>query len=164
MGLGAVIEQEGIDNHGVWVPFEDGSIDIAAVGNPEYNAKRIQLEKQYRRKHNIAANKDLPEEVGEEMQRRAIFGTVCKGWKGEPFVYDAAEFPAIQEAMLREFQQSIAPPPQPPNGNGKGLLPFTEGNFLWYCELSRRFRKTVFAHASDDGTFDKANLDILGKT
>lgn len=163
MGLGAVIEQEGIDNHGVWVPFEDGGIDIAAVGNPEYNAKRIRLEKVYRKKSNTPANKDLPEEVGEEMQRRAIHDTVCKGWRGNPFTFDPVEFEAIQAQMLADFKAPVPPPPNLPEG-GKGLLPFTEANFLWYCELSRRFRKAVFGYASDDGTFDKANLDILGKT
>ena len=161
----AVIETEEIENHGVWVPIGKGAgnqINVAAVGNPAFNKKQATLEKQYRRKENLAANKPIPDEDGETMARRAVYDTVLKGWRGPMFTFDAAAFPALQERMREEFGTEIQPPPVLPEG-GKGPLPFNEANVLWYMERSKRFRRTVFGYASDEETFEKKNLDILGK-
>jgi len=163
--LADVLEQEEIENHGVWVPFGEGEtshIQVAAAGNPAMNRKRIELEKRYRRKNNLAANKEIPEEDSENLYRRAAFGTLFKGWRGPLFEFDAAEFAAQQAAAKAKYDSDIEPPPVTPEG-GHGPLPFCEPNALWYMEHSKRFRRTVFANAGSDDTFNRQNLELLGK-
>lgn len=166
-----VIEQEEIENHGVWVPFgnavneqgrPENEIFVAAAGNPAFNKRRIALEKQYRKRNNLAANKDIPEEDGEILYRRAAYDTLAKGWRGPAFNYDAREFAELQAQLKAEFDKDIDVPPVLPNG-GVGPLPFNEANMLWYMEHTKRFRRTVFANAGSDETFNKENLEALGK-
>lgn len=157
MDVSKFVERGAIAANGVWAEIGvDARVFIVSSSSIDFIKKREGLERRWRKANGRNANYELRIEEAFKLTKEAASEAIIRNWEG--FKFNAETFARV----CAEQKLDMAPPPNPPP-NGSDELPFSPANALWMFDADPTFWKAVSDLSGDPATFDRDNLEEMGK-